>query len=75
MDNFKNYIIEKTEFHNRLKELRERKIITQQTLADLLGLTRQAISLYEKGKREPKYVDLLKLSNYFNVSVDFMLGN
>lgn len=48
---------------------------TQQDVADFLGISRQAYSNYEAGKREPDFETLLKLGEYFNCSVDYLLGN
>jgi len=57
-----------------LKILREHKNITMEELANHLGLTRSAISLYESGKRQPDFDTLKKLAKYFNVSIDYLLG-
>lgn len=58
----------------RLKELRIKKGGSQAIVADYLGVTKQAYSLYELGKREPDYETLLKLGEYFDVSVDYILA-
>ena len=47
---------------------------TQQEVADYLGISRQAYSNYEAGKREPDFETLLKLGEYFDCSVDYLLG-
>lgn len=47
---------------------------TQQEIADYLGISRQAYSNYEAGKREPDFETLLKLGEYFDCSVDYLLG-
>lgn len=47
---------------------------TQQEAADYLGISRQAYSNYEAGKREPDFETLLKLGEYFDCSVDYLLG-
>lgn len=59
---------------NRLSELREKLNLSQREVAHDLGITPQAISLYETGKREPKLEVWKKLANYFNVSVPYLLG-
>lgn len=59
---------------NRLLSLREEKGITQEELARLLNVSRQAYSRYEREERELGYPALLKLSQFFDVSVDYMLG-
>jgi len=58
----------------RLKELRKDKKITQINLAKLLGITESAISTYEHDKVEPTHKNLIRISNYFNVTVDYLLG-
>jgi transcriptional regulator with XRE-family HTH domain len=58
-----------------LKELRTQKQITQQELADFLKVNRNAISRYESGEREPDISTLLKISEFFDVSVDYLIGN
>jgi transcriptional regulator with XRE-family HTH domain len=57
-----------------LKELRTHKNITQQELADYLKVNRNAISRYETGEREPDIEMLIKISDFFEVSVDYLLG-
>lgn len=59
---------------NRLKEIRQEKNLSQTDIAKALGVTRQAISLYEKGNRELKLETWQKLADYFNVPVDYLLG-
>lgn len=44
---------------------------TQQEMADYLGISRQAYSNYETGKREPDYETLLKLGEYLDCSIDY----
>lgn len=61
-------------FGNRLKTLRIKKKLTQQKLADLLGLTKSVISAYENGLRYPAYDVLIKIARIFKVSTDFLLG-
>ena len=59
---------------NRIKELRQSKGLTQAELATKLGVTRQAVSLYEKGQIKPKIETLKKLAEYFGVSVTYIKG-
>lgn len=61
-------------FGNRLKTLRIKKKLTQQQLADLLGITKSVISAYENGLRYPAYDVLIKIARIFKVSTDFLLG-
>lgn len=58
----------------RLKELRESKNLTQAKLAEILGVGRTTITMYEKGAIVPPADILQKLANYFDVSVDYLLG-
>ncbi|MBR7147012.1 MAG: helix-turn-helix transcriptional regulator [Oscillospiraceae bacterium] len=57
----------------RLKVLREERKISQLKLAMDLGLNQNAISRYESGTREADYKTLVRLADYFNVSVDYLL--
>ncbi|MEG2764823.1 MAG: helix-turn-helix transcriptional regulator [Acidaminococcaceae bacterium] len=59
----------------RLRELRDEAGLTQSKVADDLGISRQSYNFYENGKRELS-PDMLKvLSNYFGVSIDYLLNN
>ena len=58
----------------RLKELRKRKGISQLRLATDLNTTHNTISRYETGEREPGIDELIKIADYFNVSVDYLIG-
>lgn len=62
-------------FHERLKKLREQENISREHLANSLGITYSALSKYETGKREPDFKLLQKISNYFSVTTDYLLGN
>lgn len=57
----------------RLKELHEKRNISQVKLAFDLGLNKNCISRYENGAREADYKTLILLADYFNVSIDYML--
>lgn len=61
-------------FSERLKELRHQHQITQTELGNHIQVSKSAISLYEKGQREPPQGTLLALATYFGVSVDYLLG-
>ena len=61
-------------FSKRLKELREANKMTQGQLGDKIDATRQAISNYETGKREPDYMTLEALADTFNVDINYLLG-
>ena len=64
----------KIKFNMRLKELRLANGLTQKELAKSIEVGRTTISEYESGKIVPKQEGLLKLANYFNVSVDYLTG-
>lgn|GEM_PF-1665425 len=59
---------------NRILEVRTEKNTSQSQLAEAIGVSRQAISLYEKGEREPKLDTWVKLADYFGVSVGYLQG-
>ena len=62
------------DFSNRLKLLRQKYKLTQGELAAVIGLKSTAISNYESKRNEPSFEKLISLSDYFNVSCDYMLG-
>ena len=70
----KNVEYSDNNFSNRLKGLIEDQNISQKTLADSLGVTRQAISLYINGQRTPDIKVLEDICAYFNVTADYLLG-
>ena len=57
----------------RLKELRKAKGISQLRLATDLNTNQNTISRYETGEREPGINELIKIADYFNVSLDYLL--
>lgn len=58
-----------------LKKLREEKRMTQAELSKALEISPSAIGMYEQGRRVPDVSTLKKISAYFNVSIDYLLGN
>jgi len=62
-------------FGDRLKELRKAQNISQDELAKRLKVTRSCIGNYEQNNREPKYEDLETIADYFNVDMDYLIGN
>lgn len=58
----------------RLRYLRERKKLSQLDLSKILNIPNQSISNYERGFRQPDYDILNKLADYFDVTVDYLLG-
>lgn len=63
-----------TDFGNRIKALREKKGITQLQLATDMGMSKQSMNSYEKGKHSPDIELLAKLANYFECSTDYLVG-
>lgn len=58
----------------RLRELRKQRNITQLKLAMDLNMNQNTISRYETGEREAGYKELILIADYFNVSIDYLLG-
>lgn len=58
----------------RLKELRINRNLSQLRLALDLNMNQNSISRYENGEREADYNTLIKFADYFDVSVDYLLG-
>lgn len=59
---------------NRLEIIRREHNKTQTEVAKILGITYQAYAHYEKGRHAPSPEQLVILANYFNVTVDYLLG-
>ena len=57
-----------------LRELREKKKITQEKLGDMLGVSQCSISLWESGKVNPDVTILIKLSEILSCTADELLG-
>lgn len=64
----------KEKFSNRLKSLRTEKGIKQSQLAAIIGIRNTAISMMESGERGPSAEVLCALADYFNVSLDYLVG-
>ena len=56
-----------------LKEIRKKKHYSQLKVAMDLSVSREALSYYENGQRSPDVEMLVKLSQYFNVSIDYLI--
>ncbi|MEX2460172.1 MAG: helix-turn-helix transcriptional regulator [Paenibacillaceae bacterium] len=61
-------------YGNRIAQLRDARKLTQEELAQRLGINRAALSHYENNRREPDYETLQRIASYFQVSVDFLMG-
>lgn len=58
-----------------LRQLRMSKGVSQQKLADLLGISQQAVYKYERQKIEPDIATLIALADYFGTTVDHLIGH
>ena len=56
-----------------LKKIRKIKKLNQQKVALDLNISRESLSYYENNKRQPSLELLLKMSNYFNVSINYLI--
>ena len=59
----------------RLRELRKEHGFTLKNVADALNTSNQVISRYELGQTEPDFATLIRIAEFFNVSVDYLLGH
>ncbi|MBR2460058.1 MAG: helix-turn-helix transcriptional regulator [Clostridia bacterium] len=60
--------------YKRIRDLREDRDLTQRELSKVLNCSQQVYSNYELGQRDIPTDILIRLSNYYNVSVDYILG-
>ncbi|MBP3387540.1 MAG: helix-turn-helix transcriptional regulator [Clostridia bacterium] len=56
-----------------LKQIRKKRKYSQQKVAMDLNISRESISYYENGQREPSLELLVQMSKYFNVSIDYLI--
>lgn len=68
------FYIRKNKMVNRIKELREDKDLRQSDLAKFTGIDQRTISNYETGKSRPDSYALIKLADFFQVSIDYLVG-
>ncbi|GGI46035.1 hypothetical protein GCM10008018_15110 [Paenibacillus marchantiophytorum] len=61
-------------YGDRIAQLREKRGLTQEELSNKIGISRAALSHYETSRREPDYETINKFANFFNVTVDYLLG-
>ena len=59
----------------KLKLLRKENSISQQKLADAIGMSQQSINQYENHDTEPDIMTLCKMADYFETSVDYIIGH
>lgn len=60
---------------DRLKEKRKEYKLTQQAVADKLGITQSTYAYYETGRNEPDIEMLKRLADVFQTSIDFLVGH
>ena len=60
--------------YQRLLDLREDADLKQRQVAELLNITAQQYSLYERGEREIPFHHVIVLAKYYNVSIDYIAG-
>ena len=58
-----------------IKELRVENNLTQQAVSDMLGITRGAYANIEIGRREPDISTLIRLADFYNVTLDYLVGH
>ena len=58
----------------RIKELREEKSLTQDQMADMMKVVPRQFQRYERGEQEPKLAGWLFLADFFDVSLDYLVG-
>ncbi|MCL4441152.1 MAG: helix-turn-helix domain-containing protein [Firmicutes bacterium] len=63
------------QYGERIAHLREENGLTQEELSIKIGISRAALSHYEKNRRQPDYDTIRKLADFFGVSVDYVLGH
>lgn len=61
-------------FSSRLRQLRQERQLSQQALAQRLGLSKSSVNMYERGEREPGLETLELIADTFNVDMDYLLG-
>lgn len=60
--------------YSRIKDLREDKDLVQKEVAEVLNITTQQYSLYERGDREIPFHHAIALANFYRVSLDYIAG-
>lgn len=61
-------------FASKLREVRVRRALAQQSVAEAINVSLRAYQFYEQGTREPSLDSLIRLADFLNVSVDYLLG-
>ncbi|MCI8877666.1 MAG: helix-turn-helix transcriptional regulator [Oscillospiraceae bacterium] len=63
-----------SKFAERIRELRTAGNYTQEDLGEILGVKKYSIYTYEKGRSEPNIDGLIALADFFDVSIDYLVG-
>lgn len=61
-------------FSERMKELRLANGMTQAAVGKIIGVRQDSVSIYERGRNYPEVRNLIILADYFNVSIDYLVG-
>lgn len=61
-------------FQQRLRQLRLKKGVSQQVVADFCRLSKSTVANYERGRRSPSFETAAALADYFEVSLDYLSG-
>lgn len=61
-------------FNDRLRELRKEHNLLQKDIAEKIGVSRDSITKYESGDREPTLDNIIKMAEIFDVSIDYLIG-
>lgn len=61
-------------FYQRIRDMREDNDLSQEKVAEVLGITRQQYQLYESGKREIPLHLFIRLAKFYKVSADYLAG-
>ena len=62
-------------FAKRLKKMREKRGISKRALAELCGLSKNLITLYENGERQPSLNSLIAIAKYFECGINDLIGD
>ena len=63
-----------TEMQEMLRKLRKKRGLTQEQFADIIHITQEAYSNYERGTRTPDIITLIKIADYYEISLDLLTG-
>ena len=66
--------MEREGFNKRLKDLRLEMGLTQSALAQKIGATQRQISFWESGQIEPNIFWLIKIADFFDIQIDYLVG-